>query len=40
MKAKPIYSWLLALCLTVAGTAAHAQAAVPPLYEPTIGQEG
>jgi SAM-dependent methyltransferase len=38
MNSQRIIPWLLVLCLSVAATAAHAQAAT--LYEPTIGQEG
>jgi SAM-dependent methyltransferase len=40
MKAERIFPWLLALCLSLAAWAAHAQAAGQPPYEPTVGQEG
>ena len=41
MKARHLFSWLAALCLSLNAAAAHAQAAAPqPAYEPTVGQEG
>lgn len=41
MSPKLVFSWFLALCLSLGAGGAYAQAAVvQPLYEPAVGQEG